>query len=550
MTGKIFRGCLLVGLVVLCLSSSLFLVVMTDRHEKSVYREMKEEIAYAAHGVETWGMTYLEDLESTQRLTWVTADGTVLYDSVADQTQMENHLDREEITQALETGEGYGEHESRTLLEKNLYYALRLSDGSVLRIACTQTTLGAIALEVAQPILWLVALALILSALLASSLARQITRPINSMDLEQPGLDKPYEELAPLVGRIREQNRTISRQMEELRQRQREFSALAANMSEGLLILNNRYTILSANQSALTLLGETSQPESLRQDRTPQEVWTAAAEALAGHHGEAFLQIEGRIFEILASPVTSSGQVTGAMVLMVDVTEREERDNLRREFSANVSHELKTPLTAISGFAELMKEGMVAPDMMREFAGDIYQECRHLIALVDDILKISRLDEGSAAIQEEVVDLYAMSAEVLERLRTNAATAGVSLRLEGDHQQISGVWRILDEMIYNLCENAIKYNKEGGRVTVRVTGDSCSAVVSVSDTGIGIPKAQQDRVFERFYRVDKSHSRAVSGTGLGLSIVKHGAQVHNAQVSLESEPDVGTTVTITFGKDG
>ena len=550
MTGKIFRGCLLVGLVVLCLSSSLFLVVMTDRHEKSVYREMKEEIAYAAHGVETWGMTYLEDLESTQRLTWVTADGTVLYDSVADQTQMENHLDREEITQALETGEGYGEHESRTLLEKNLYYALRLSDGSVLRIACTQTTLGAIALEVAQPILWLVALALILSALLASSLARQITRPINSMDLEQPDLDKPYEELAPLVGRIREQNRTINRQMEELRQRQREFSALAANMSEGLLILNNRYTILSANQSALTLLGETSQPESLRQDRTPQEVWTAAAEALAGHHGEAFLQIEGRIFEILASPVTSSGQVTGAMVLMVDVTEREERENLRREFSANVSHELKTPLTAISGFAELMKEGMVAPDMMREFAGDIYQECRQLIALVDDILKISRLDEGSAAIQEEVVDLYAMSAEVLERLRTNAATAGVSLRLEGDHQQISGVWRILDEMIYNLCENAIKYNKEGGRVTVRVTGDSHSAVVSVSDTGIGIPKAQQDRVFERFYRVDKSHSRAVSGTGLGLSIVKHGAQVHNAQLSLESEPDVGTTVTITFGKEG
>ena len=550
MTGKIFRGCLLVGLVVLCLSSSLFLVVMTDRHEKSVYREMKEEIAYAAHGVETWGMTYLEGLESTQRLTWVTADGTVLYDSVADQTQMENHLDREEINQALETGEGYGEHESRTLLEKNLYYALRLSDGSVLRIACTQTTLGAIALEVAQPILWLVALALILSALLASSLARQITRPINGMDLEQPDLDKPYEELAPLVGRIREQNRTISRQMEELRQRQREFSALAANMSEGLLILNNRYTILSANQSALTLLGETSQPESLRQDRTPQEVWSAAAEALAGHHGETFFQNEGRIFEILASPVTSSGQVTGAMVLMVDVTEREERDNLRREFSANVSHELKTPLTAISGFAELMKEGMVAPDMMREFAGDIYRECRQLIALVDDILKLSRLDEGSAAIQEEVVDLYAMSAEVLERLRTNAATAGVSLRLEGDHQQITGVWRILDEMIYNLCENAIKYNKEGGRVTVRVTGDSHSAVVSVSDTGIGIPKAQQDRVFERFYRVDKSHSRAVSGTGLGLSIVKHGAQVHNAQLSLESEPDVGTTVTITFGKEG
>ena len=548
MTGKIFRGCLIIGLVVLCLSSSLFLLVMTDRHEQSVYREMKEEITYAAHGVETWGIAYLEDLESTQRLTWVTADGMVLYDSVADQTQMENHLDREEIIEALETGEGYSEHESRTLLEKNLYYALLLEDGTVLRVACTQTTVSAMFLEVAQPILWMIALSLVLSAVLASSLARQITRPINSLDLERPDLDKPYEELAPLVGRIREQNRTISRQMEELRQRQREFSALSANMSEGLLILNNKYTILSANQSALGLLGETVQPESLRQDRCPQEVWRAAAEALAGRHGETFLQKDGRIFEILASPVTSSGHVTGAMVLMVDVTEREERENLRREFSANVSHELKTPLTAISGFAELMKEGLVAPDMMKEFAGDIYRECSQLIALVDDILKLSRLDEGTAEIQEEVVDLYAMSAEVLERLRPNAAKRNVSLSLEGDHQPITGVWRILDEMIYNLCENAIKYNKEGGRVTVRVSGDQSKAVVSVADTGIGIPKAQQDRVFERFYRVDKSHSRAIGGTGLGLSIVKHGAQVHNAQVTLESEPEVGTTVTLTFPK--
>lgn len=548
MTGKIFRSCLIIGLVVLCLSSSLFLLIMTDRHEKDVYREMEELARYAAHGVETWGMKYLEGLEPDQRLTWVTEEGTVLYDSVADETRMENHLDREEIREALETGEGCSEHDSKTLLEKHLYYALRLSDGTVLRVACTQTTVGAMFLEVAQPILLMVALSMILSALLASSLARQITRPINSIDLERPDLNKPYAELAPLVGRIREQNRTISLQMEELRQRQREFSALSANMSEGLLILNNKYTILSANQSALNLLGETAQPETLRQDRTRPEIWTAATGALAGRHGETLLQKENHIFEILSSPVTSNGQVTGAMLIMVDVTEREERESLRREFSANVSHELKTPLTAISGFAELMKEGLVAPDMMREFAGDIYRECGQLIALVDDILKLSRLDEGTAEIQEEVVDLYAMSGDVLERLRTNAAQGKVSLYLEGDHQNIVGVWRILDEMIYNLCENAIKYNKEGGRVTVRITGDQRSAVLSVTDTGIGIPKGQQDRVFERFYRVDKSHSRSVGGTGLGLSIVKHGAQVHNAQVALESEPDVGTTVTLTFPK--
>ena len=548
MTGKIFRSCLIIGLVVLCLSSSLFLLIMTDRHEKDVYREMEELARYAAHGVETWGMKYLEGLEPDQRLTWVTEEGTVLYDSVADETRMENHLDREEIREALETGEGCSEHDSKTLLEKHLYYALLLNDGTVLRVACTQTTVGAMFLEVAQPILLMVALSMILSALLASSLARQITRPINSIDLERPDLNKPYVELAPLVGRIREQNRTISLQMEELRQRQREFSALSANMSEGLLILNNKYTILSANQSALNLLGETAQPETLRQDRTRPEIWTAATGALAGRHGETLLQKENHIFEILSSPVTSNGQVTGAMLIMVDVTEREERESLRREFSANVSHELKTPLTAISGFAELMKEGLVAPDMMREFAGDIYRECGQLIALVDDILKLSRLDEGTAEIQEEVVDLYAMSGDVLERLRTNAAQGKVSLYLEGDHQNIVGVWRILDEMIYNLCENAIKYNKEGGRVTVRITGDQRSAVLSVTDTGIGIPKGQQDRVFERFYRVDKSHSRSVGGTGLGLSIVKHGAQVHNAQVALESEPDVGTTVTLTFPK--
>lgn len=548
MTGKIFRSCLIIGLVVLCLSSSLFLLIMTDRHEKDVYREMEELARYAAHGVETWGMKYLEGLEPDQRLTWVTEEGTVLYDSVADETRMENHLDREEIREALETGEGCSEHDSKTLLEKHLYYALLLNDGTVLRVACTQTTVGAMFLEVAQPILLMVALSMILSALLASSLARQITRPINSIDLERPDLNKPYVELAPLVGRIREQNRTISLQMEELRQRQREFSALSANMSEGLLILNNKYTILSANQSALNLLGETAQPETLRQDRTRPEIWTAATGALAGRHGETLLQKENHIFEILSSPVTSNGQVTGAMLIMVDVTEREERESLRREFSANVSHELKTPLTAISGFAELMKEGLVAPDMMREFAGDIYRECGQLIALVDDILKLSRLDEGTAEIQEEVVDLYAMSGDVLERLRINAAQGKVSLYLEGDHQNIAGVWRILDEMIYNLCENAIKYNKEGGRVTVRITGDQQSAVLSVTDTGIGIPKGQQDRVFERFYRVDKSHSRSVGGTGLGLSIVKHGAQVHNAQVALESEPDVGTTVTLTFPK--
>ena len=402
---------------------------------------------------------------------------------------------------------------------------------------------------VVQPLLWVVVLALVLSGVLASRLARQITKPINSLDLENPRLDETYEELFPLVSRLREQNRTITRQMDDLSRRQREFTALAENMSEGVLLLDSKGTLLSGNQSAYALLGQGERPAVLRPDNCRREIWEAAEKALAGRHAETLMTADTRILEILASPVAANGQVTGAVILMVDVTEREERESLRREFSANVSHELKTPLTSISGFAELMKEGLVEPDKMKEFAGDIYKECSQLIALVDDILKLSRLDEGSQELATEAVDLYALSGDILENLRPMAAKRNITLRLEGDHQIIQGVWRILNEMVYNLCDNAIKYNKDGGRVTVRVSGTEESAVLSVADTGIGISKGQQERVFERFYRVDKSHSRRVGGTGLGLSIVKHGAQYHNARLVLDSEPGTGTTITLTFRKE-
>lgn len=550
MTGKIFRSCFLVGLAAMILCCGLFVAVMANRYEQGAYDQMAEEAVYVAHGMEQDGMAYLDGLKTSQRLTWVAADGTVLYDSVADVAVMDNHLNREEIVQALKTGEGRSEHISSTLLEKNLYYATKLTDGTVLRIACTRTTVGAMLLGVIQPVLWILVLALILSGILASRLARQITKPINGLDLEHPRLDETYEELFPLVSRLREQNRTIGQQMETLRRQQREFAALAENMSEGVLLVDSRYAILSGNQSAFAFLGEEEQPKSLQQDRCRQEIWEAAGKALAGRRAEALLTEDSRICEVLANPVTANGQVTGAVILMVDVTEREERESLRREFSANVSHELKTPLTSISGFAELMKEGLVEGDKMREFAGDIYKECSQLIALVDDILKISRLDEGSPALAPESVDLYTMTSNILETLRPAAAKNAISLRLEGDHQNVTGVWRILNEMVYNLCDNAIKYNKEGGQVTVRIAGDETTVTLAVQDTGIGIPKGQQDRVFERFYRVDKSHSRRMGGTGLGLSIVKHGAQFHNAQLALDSEPGVGTTITLTFQKGG
>ena len=549
MTGKIFRSCVLVGLAAILVCSGLFLAIMANQYEQEIYRQMKQEAAYVSRGLEETGVGYFTSLKASQRLTWVDADGTVLYDSAADPAAMENHLDREEIAQALRSGEGRSEHLSSTVLEKTLYYALRLDDGTVLRVACTRSTVGAMVLGVVQPLLWVVVLALVLSGVLASRLARQITKPINSLDLENPRLDETYEELFPLVSRLREQNRTITRQMDDLSRRQREFTALAENMSEGVLLLDSKGTLLSGNQSAYALLGQGERPAVLRPDNCRREIWEAAEKALAGRHAETLMTADTRILEILASPVAANGQVTGAVILMVDVTEREERESLRREFSANVSHELKTPLTSISGFAELMKEGLVEPDKMKEFAGDIYKECSQLIALVDDILKLSRLDEGSQELATEAVDLYALSGDILENLRPMAAKRNITLRLEGDHQIIQGVWRILNEMVYNLCDNAIKYNKDGGRVTVRVSGTGESAVLSVADTGIGISKGQQERVFERFYRVDKSHSRRVGGTGLGLSIVKHGAQYHNARLVLDSEPGTGTTITLTFRKE-
>ena len=549
MTGKIFRSCVLVGLAAILVCSGLFLAIMANQYEQEIYRQMKQEAAYVSRGLEETGVDYFTSLKASQRLTWVDADGTVLYDSAADPAAMENHLDREEIAQALRSGEGRSEHLSSTVLEKTLYYARRLDDGTVLRVACTRSTVGAMVLGVVQPLLWVVVLALVLSGVLASRLARQITKPINSLDLENPRLDETYEELFPLVSRLREQNRTITRQMDDLSRRQREFTALAENMSEGVLLLDSKGTLLSGNQSAYALLGQGERPAVLRPDNCRREIWEAAEKALAGRHAETLMTADTRILEILASPVAANGQVTGAVILMVDVTEREERESLRREFSANVSHELKTPLTSISGYAELIQNGMARPEDVPVFAGRIYTEANRLIKLVQDIIKLSRLDEGGEELATEAVDLYALSGDILENRRPMAAKRNITLRLEGDHQIIQGVWRILNEMVYNLCDNAIKYNKDGGRVTVRVSGTGESAVLSVADTGIGISKGQQERVFERFYRVDKSHSRRVGGTGLGLSIVKHGAQYHNARLVLDSEPGTGTTITLTFRKE-
>ncbi|MBR6521449.1 MAG: histidine kinase [Oscillospiraceae bacterium] len=548
MTFKIFRSSFIVAVCVLILSTLLSLAILNDYNEEQIYIDLSSEAESIVHGIELSGEKYFNDFHPRNRVTHIAADGTVLYDSDVDISSMENHLDRQEVSDALELGSGKNTHFSRTLTRKTLNFALLSSDGTVIRVSCEERSLVAIFGSMLSAIFWVLILALVLSAVLASRMARKIVRPLNELDLDHPALSTEYSELAPLVNRIREQNITISRQIEELSLRQKEFSAITDNMSEGFLLIDHRATVLSSNRSALLLLGspDGSVVRNLYQLDCPDELKRCADSALAGRRAEISMPSGEHTLCFIASPVVSSGQVTGAVITIMDITEREQRETLRREFSANVSHELKTPLTSISGFAELMKEGIVPPEKVPEFAGDIYAESRRLIALVDDIIKLSGLDEDSPAFEPEPVDLHSLAAEIIESLQPVAAKRGITLSLRGESVEIKGVRQILSEMIYNLCDNAIKYNKEGGSVDVHVRRNNPNTIVTVADTGIGIPYAHQSRVFERFYRVDKSHSKEIGGTGLGLSIVKHGAQYHNARTELKSEPGKGTSISIIF----
>ena len=545
MKGKIFQNMVAVGTVVFALCVTIFMGALYEYFESRVYGELESEAKLAVQGVASGGMDFLTGLDIPDRLTWVAADGTVLYDTAADASTLENHAGREEIDQALRTGEGKSAHYSQVYLEKTLYYALRAGDGTVVRLSCTQNSVLTLLLGMVVPLLWILLLAVVLSAVLASHLAKKITRPLNEIDLENPEQSGTYPELNPLLHRLGEQNRTIRRQMEELSRKQREFTAITENMSEGFVLIDNRGAVLSHNTSAVRIMDpEAVGNEALDLSRFGQ-FRQAVTTALSGQHWETMLERAGRIYQVVANPVTASGQVTGALLFMMDVTEKEQREQLRREFTANVSHELKTPLTSISGFAELMKDGLVPREKMKEFAGDIYRESQRMINLVGDILKLSRLDEGGEFTRERV-DLYDLAMEIADRLAPEAVRTGIHISVTGKHGAVTGARQILDEMLYNLCDNAIKYNVPGGKVSMEVRPGEKTTAVTVSDTGIGIPYADQDRVFERFYRVDKSHSREVGGTGLGLSIVKHGAQYHNAEVTMDSTPGKGTSITVIF----
>ena len=548
MTGKILRISYLVAISALLASALLFFGVMYRDYEDGAFARLRAEAAAIAQGLGAVGSDYFDSFAPDDRVTWIAANGTVLYDSAAPAQLLESHAGREEIDQALQTGEAQTSRYSQTLLQRTFYYAKLLEGGTVLRVSCTQNSLPAMILMLLTPFLWVATLVLILCGVLSYRLARQITKPLNAINPDNPAPLPSYPELTPLFDKLREQNRTIGKQMNELQLRQREFTAITENMREGFLLVDCKMHVLSSNHSALEVLGRRElKPGCLLYDaECSQEIFDAVDTALSGSHAELLLTIDETSWQVLANPVVASGQVAGAVVLFMDVTEREQRERLRREFSANVSHELKTPLTSISGFAELMKEGLVPPEKIPEFSGDIYKESLRLIGLVNDIIQLSRLDENSTQFQRAPVDLYDLCAQSLERLSPVAARQSVTLALTGEHAEIMGVEQLLKEMIYNLLDNAIKYNVPGGSVTASVRKSAGRTILSVSDTGIGIPYAHQPRVFERFYRVDKSHSKEVGGTGLGLSIVRHAAQYHGARLELKSQPGKGTTITVTF----
>ena len=549
MTAKIFRNAFLIGFTVLLACILLFFFIMYSNYQAQAYDILEVEAEHIAEGMQICGgEEYLAAMQSDERITWIAPDGSVLYDNMADADTMENHLQRPEVQEAFETGSGRSDRYSSTILEKNNYYARLLKDGTVLRVAGKQTSVAAMALMLVQPSLWIVVLVLVLCGLLAMRLAKQIVRPINAINPDNPNATPTYPELQPLITRLQEQNRTIRTQLSELSTRQREFDAITENMREGFLIVDNKCSILSSNRSALRLLGidDAQKPENLHQAVCSGKLLDLVDNALAGTRGDEEITVGGGTWQLFANPVITAGHVTGAIIIFMDVTEREQREALRREFSANVSHELKTPLTSITGFAELMKEGMVPKEKMQEFSGDIYRESRRLIDLVDDIIQLSRLDEGTANFSKSPVDLYTLSGQVIESLRPVAQKQDITLTLSGQHAVIEGVEQLLQEMVYNLCDNAIKYNISGGSVTVSVWQNGQTVTLSVVDTGIGIPYADQSRVFERFYRVDKSHSKEVGGTGLGLSIVKHAAQYHGAKLELKSDPGRGTAIAVNF----
>lgn len=552
MTRKIFQSMIAVVVSVLLLSLALITGVLYEHFESAMLDQMRTTASFVEQGVKEDGMKYLDEMSSSQcRITWIEADGTVKFDNRSDPSTMENHADRAEVKEALENESGTSIRRSSTLSEHTLYYAKRMQDGTVLRLAMSQRSVLFLMGGMISPVVFIFLAACALAGVLSYRVSKKIVKPLGSIDLQHPEQVETYDELSPFLQRIAAQNREIRSQMEEIRKQQQEFSMITENMSEGLFVVDRNYQILSYNRSAVRIFGMApeSVPENLLAVNRSEGFRSVVDSALKGRHAQENLELDGRVYQIIASPVCQQEDaldLVGAVILTLDVTEKEAQEQYRREFTANVSHELKTPLTSISGIAEIIRNGIVRPEDIPHFAGKIYDESQRLITLIGDIIKLSRLDENQVPMERESVDLLETARDVVQQLASVARKNGVTLVTNGSHGVVNGVRQVLGEMVYNLCENAVKYNRPGGRVWVDVRQAADHVELCVKDTGIGIPAAEQGRIFERFYRVDKSHSKAVGGTGLGLPIVKHGAALHHAAIHVDSEPGEGTAITLTF----
>lgn len=552
MTRKIFQSIIAVVISVLLLSLALITGVLYNHFETTMLDQLRTTAQFAEQGVEQEGMAYFDSLHAQNcRVTWIAADGTVKYDNRSNPKTMENHADRQEVQEAMENDSGTSVRRSSTLSEHTMYYAKRLSDGTVLRLSMSQRSVLFLMGGMLSPLVFIFLAACLLAGVLSYRVSKKIVKPLSKIDLKHPEQVETYDELSPFLQRIAAQNREIDARMAEIRKQQQEFSMITENMSEGLFVVDRNYQILSYNKSAMQIFGmdPRQEHENLLAVNRSEGFRNAVDSALKGRHAQENLELNGRVYQIIANAVCQpdfAEDMVGAVILVLDVTEKEAQEQYRREFTANVSHELKTPLTSISGIAEIIRNGIVKPEDIPHFAGKIYDESQRLIALIGDIIKLSRLDENQVPMERETVDMLEMARDVVQQLSSVARKSGVTLVANGSHGQVQGVRQVLGEMVYNLCENAVKYNRAGGRVWVDVQQVADHVVLRVKDTGIGIPAAEQGRIFERFYRVDKSHSKAVGGTGLGLSIVKHGAALHHATISVSSEPEQGTEITLTF----
>ncbi len=550
MTRKIFNSIIIVAGTILLVSVIIFMGCLYGYFESVRESGLKDELELSMIAVEDNGVSYLEKINSDRyRITWIASDGTVIYDTVNDNEKKENHLERAEVRSALETGEGQSNRYSDTLLEKTMYYAKRMKDGSVLRISTSSATVGLLVIGMFQPILIIVVIAFVMSGVLAGRLSKRIVKPLNNLDLDHPLENDAYEEISPLLIRINRQNNEIGAQFKELQQRETEFSQITACMNEGLVLMDKQGNILSINSAANRIFG-------LKQDAAGKDfleiyrdhgMSLCMKNAIESGHSEIQQSRSGREYQFDVSRIESNGDILGTVLLIFDITEKVQAERNRREFTANVSHELKTPLQGIIGSAELIENGMVKQEDLPRFIGHIRKEASRLVTLVEDIIRLSQLDEKTE-LEKEQIDLLNLAYETAESLRGIANDRNIDIRVSGEQVTISGVRKLLYEIIYNLCDNAIKYNVNGGNVKISVSDNNRYAIVTVTDTGIGIPQEHLDRVFERFYRVDKSHSKESGGTGLGLSIVKHAVAYHKGTIDIKSKEDSGTTIKIELPK--